>query len=380
MKKITLTYPHAGDYHLAFDIFFERLGYTLATPPATSSTTLTKGVYHSPGQACLPFKYTMGNLIEGLENNDVDVVAMIGGKTGMCRLAYYSTIYEKLIKDNGYEVEMFPFKLKKVMWDTIKRHFPEKSFRSFLGDARAFWLALNLVERIREWAFKIRPRAFQPNDVDKTEKMLKQEFRSLRSIQSLRTFKKKIDKAFQSIAIDREKEVTKIGLVGEFFLLIDQFSTMNMEKYLGELGVEVDVSLNFTHFFKGSIKQLKWIHKIFPTKTSRIWKLAHPYLDTPIGGHGRESAGRAALYSQEGFDGVIHLYPFTCMPEIVASALFPKISKDFNIPILSLCFDEHTGTAGLQTRLEAFIDMINRKKKLSMRAGAPGLEKRGSQA
>ena len=33
------------------------------------------------------------------------------------------------------------------------------------------------------------------------------------------------------------------------------------------------------------------------------------------------------------------------------------------IPILSLVLDEHTGEAGLQTRLEAFVDLLDQKRK-----------------
>ena len=37
-------------------------------------------------------------------------------------------------------------------------------------------------------------------------------------------------------------------------------------------------------------------------------------------------------------------------------------SKEFSKPILTLTIDEHTGEAGFVTRLEAFVDMLSRKK------------------
>lgn len=361
-KEYVLTYPHAGDYYLAFDNFFKRLGYTVATAPMTSQSSLNAGVKYSPSEACLPFKYTLGNIIEGIENNDVNVVAMVGGKTGMCRLSYFAPMYKKVLKDNQAQVDLFPFKLKKEMWDKIKSHFPEKTLFSFFQDCLALWLRLSLVEQIRETGLKTRPREKHQGDVDKLERRLKKKLAQIDAIKDLRALKKDITESFKKIPLDPKRKVIKIGLVGEFFLLIDQFSTMNMETFMGERGVEVVPSLSFTHFFKGSIKQIKWIHNIFPTETNKIWNLAKPYLDSAIGGHGRESTGQAALYAKKGFNGVIHLYPFTCMPEIVAAAILPKVGSDYNIPVLSLCMDEHTGAAGLQTRLEAFIDMIMRKK------------------
>ena len=41
-------------------------------------------------------------------------------------------------------------------------------------------------------------------------------------------------------------------------------------------------------------------------------------------------------------------------------------SKELNKPMLSLTIDEHTGEAGFITRLEAFIDMLYRKKRNSI--------------
>ena len=64
------------------------------------------------------------------------------------------------------------------------------------------------------------------------------------------------------------------------------------------------------------------------------------------------------------FDGFIHLLPFTCMPEIVAGSILPTIEKEQNIPIMSLVLDEMTGEAGFLTRIEAFIDLVRKRREL----------------
>ena len=69
------------------------------------------------------------------------------------------------------------------------------------------------------------------------------------------------------------------------------------------------------------------------------------------------------MFKEEGWDGVIHLYPFTCMPEIISRSILPQISKEYDMPVLSLVLDEHTGEAGLLTRLEAFVDLLERKRR-----------------
>jgi predicted nucleotide-binding protein (sugar kinase/HSP70/actin superfamily) len=54
--------------------------------------------------------------------------------------------------------------------------------------------------------------------------------------------------------------------------------------------------------------------------------------------------------------------PFTCIPEIVARSILPRVSRDLGIPVMSLILDEQTGLAGVLTRLEAFVDLLARRR------------------
>jgi predicted nucleotide-binding protein (sugar kinase/HSP70/actin superfamily) len=68
------------------------------------------------------------------------------------------------------------------------------------------------------------------------------------------------------------------------------------------------------------------------------------------------------LYAKNGFDGVVQIYPLTCMPEIVAQSILPSIERDYDISILTLIIDEMTGEAGYMTRIEAFVDLLNKRR------------------
>jgi predicted nucleotide-binding protein (sugar kinase/HSP70/actin superfamily) len=98
------------------------------------------------------------------------------------------------------------------------------------------------------------------------------------------------------------------------------------------------------------------------TGEKNVKKAAVPYFNEMCGGHGRESVGNAILYAKKGFDGLIQLAPFTCIPEIVAKSILPAVGEKYGIGILSITIDEQTGKAGLQTRLEAFVDLLARKR------------------
>jgi len=50
------------------------------------------------------------------------------------------------------------------------------------------------------------------------------------------------------------------------------------------------------------------------------------------------------------------------MPEVSVRPILAAISKDKNIPILELSFDEHTSPVGVTTRLEAFVDILNGRR------------------
>jgi predicted nucleotide-binding protein (sugar kinase/HSP70/actin superfamily) len=356
-----ITFPHAGEYYVVFKDLLKNLGYEVIVPPMTSQRTLDIGVKYAPAQACLPFKITLGNLMEGVERG-VDVVGMIGGKTGICRLAYYSEMYQKILEDNGYRLEFLPVKIKKEFWQNVKKHNPTLKFSEFIKALRIFWKKLKVFEFVRERSLELRPYEQNKGDCSRLKRKFIKELESANDFLELNRLSKEIIKGFNSIPIDKDRKVIKLVLVGEFFLLIDQFSTMNLEEFLGEKGVLIKHSLSFSEFFVGSLKQIRFLDKFLPTHRNQVNRLAKKYINRPIGGHGRESIGEVIYYHQKGFDGAIHLYPFACMPEVVASSIIPRAGSDWGIPILSICLDEHTGQTGFQTRLEAFVDMIRRKK------------------
>jgi predicted nucleotide-binding protein (sugar kinase/HSP70/actin superfamily) len=58
-------------------------------------------------------------------------------------------------------------------------------------------------------------------------------------------------------------------------------------------------------------------------------------------------------------DGIIYLMSFGCGVDALISDLSERyVRRGGNIPFLLLTIDEHSGEAGFNTRLEAFIDMV----------------------
>ena len=65
-------------------------------------------------------------------------------------------------------------------------------------------------------------------------------------------------------------------------------------------------------------------------------------------------------------DGVITITAFGCGPDSLMIERITRRAKHFNKPLLNLTIDEQTGEAGFVTRLEAFVDMLFRKKRASI--------------
>ena len=161
--------------------------------------------------------------------------------------------------------------------------------------------------------------------------------------------------------IDKKREILNVDITGEIYLVGDPFSNQYIERELGKMGVQTRRSLTVSSFLKDAI-----IPKIFrkgETHLQRAVRMAKPYLMRDIGGDSLECVSDVAYADEKGKDGIIHVSPFTCMPEIMSQNIFPNMREHHNIPILTLVMDEQSGKAGYITRLEAFVDLMRRKKR-----------------
>jgi predicted nucleotide-binding protein (sugar kinase/HSP70/actin superfamily) len=83
---------------------------------------------------------------------------------------------------------------------------------------------------------------------------------------------------------------------------------------------------------------------------------------------GREIVGALFYFLSGDVDGVVFLTSFKCgidalLQEFVKRRL--KVLDKAAVPLLILSFDEHTGREGLATRLEAFRDVLEERRKMS---------------
>jgi predicted nucleotide-binding protein (sugar kinase/HSP70/actin superfamily) len=355
-----VTFPHMGNIYIAMKVLFEELGVDVIVPPDCSKKTLELGTKNSPELACLPLKINIGNFIQGIEVG-ADTIVMAGG-CGPCRFGYYGEVQNETLKDLGLNFKMITLEppngdIKEFIGNIKNITGNNGLIKVFKAVNKAIKIAQGL-DKLEDLSFFVRPREKIKGKTDLLLKNFKLQVDKLNGFRKILDLINNTREQLNFIDIADDFVPLKIGIVGEIFTVVEPFTNFDICNLLGSLGVEVQKSLSISHWIDEH-----WIKAIIRRKNSASYvKAAKPYLGTMIGGHARESIGNSVLYANEGYDGVIQIYPFTCMPEIVAQSILPKISKDMNIPILTVIIDELTGEAGYKTRVEAFVDMLLRRR------------------
>ncbi len=360
-KKIKVAFPHMGTISIAWAAALRKVGVEPFVPPYTSKKTLSLGTKHSPEAICLPYKLILGNFIEAIEGG-ADYVSMITSP-GICRLGEYGKSIQNALSDYGYGDKYIELELYdgfEGMYRFLKTIHPSKNP---IPKIQAIYIAIKKVFAMDELEnFLSYHRAREINFGD-SEKAYKKGVKLIDDAKSGRELKYALKEALRllsKVEINPDKQVLHVDLTGEIYLVLDNFSNQNIERELGKMGVQTRRSLTVGGFLKDAI-----IPKIFKkgeTHLERAYRMAKPYLMRDIGGDALECISDVMYAAEKGKDGLIHISPFTCMPEIMSQNIFPKMREDVDIPILPLIMDEQTGKAGYLTRLEAFVDLMRRKK------------------
>ncbi|MCF6465703.1 acyl-CoA dehydratase activase-related protein [Clostridium sp. Cult2] len=355
-----ITFPHMGNVYIAGKAFFEELGQEVIPPPRCSRKTLETGTKYSQETICLPLKIMIGNFLESIEKG-ADTI-LLTGSCGPCRFGYYSILEENILRDLGYDIDFIVFDPIGEGWkplrDNIYKTFKVTNVKDIFAAGKLGWELIKKADYIIHLSNQKRAYAVDSYMVDL---IIDDYYGKVEETYGERAMMALMDKTIErlnGVKTNPEHVPIRIGLIGEIYTVIEPFVNLEVERKLGHMGVLVEKSLTPTIWLEHHVKSFP-----FGSKSERKkHQLAKPYLKTLVGGHGRETVGSAIYFRNIGFDGVIQLLPLNCMPEIVAKSILNTVSKDLNFPIMTLILDEMTGEAGYLTRLEAFVDLLKRRK------------------
>lgn len=132
-----------------------------------------------------------------------------------------------------------------------------------------------------------------------------------------------------------------LTLLGHPYVIYDNYLSMRLIEKLKKRNIDVFTPKDLEHEIKRK--------NAYPYQGKKFWDI------------GFELLGSAFAYAKdERVKGIVYLTPFACgLDAFIMEFIELRIkAKGRNLPLLKLTVDEHTGEAGFDTRLEAFIDMI----------------------
>ena len=350
MTKIA--FPYIGDYHVPAKFFIEKaLGKEVVMPPKITKKTVEIGNKNSPEFVCSPFKYTLGTLIEALEMG-ADTLIQLGGG---CRYGYYAEVQEKILKDLGYNFEMVNLinngkpnflgiyrKLKKI---SPKMSIFKFIYAWFLPSKMVIYMDI-IDSYIREnIAFELEEGSFES-----LKKLMLLDFSKINNFKELKNKFNYYKEEFRKLKVRKPNDFYKVGIIGELYTIMEPASNYYLEKELAKHKIEIKRFTNATYL-------------LFEKKRFVKKNIKHVNIKYKMGADATDNIIRTQYLCDEKYDGIIHIKSSFCTPEIAAMPIISKVASDNNVPVLFFSFDTNTIETGVQTRLEAFYDMLEMRKR-----------------
>ncbi len=301
--------------------FFRRLGVELVVSPPSNKDLVAWGIASTVDDACLPLKVTFGHIhaLEGVVDH-IFLPRLVSLEPG-------SSLCPKFIG--------LPDMVKSCISVGLPLISPVADVNKGAG---------GILETLGEAA---RLLGFGPEE---TEKALGAAERAQAAFRADCILGKDPAALLESIEKDRpyvapqEGDELELRVIGRSYLLFDPFISLEILGRLRKMGCRI-----LTH---ESVDHQTLDRELGSYKRPPYWTL------------GREILGAAGYFMrQEEVDGVFFVLPFQCGPASMLETLVEAVAaRHPRMPYTSIVLDEHTGEAGLMTRLEAFLDMIRRKK------------------
>ena len=262
--------PHMGNLYIPLKALFQRLDVDFIAPPMTNQVTLSLGVKHSPEGLCIPFKLTLGNLIE-VAGLGADTLLMPGGN-GICRLGYYAKTQEQILRDLGYDIEIVQMGVSEQKFfgllKIIKRLSGNAPWTEIISAFRFGMKKLNTLDNIERLVQKVRAVELQKGTANQLYTQAIKAIDEADDYKTLERVETEYTNQLDRVVRNPQAKPLVVGIVGEFYVLLEPFSNFDIEIELGKLGVEVRRTTFISEWTKFSlflnplgIKEKDNIHK-----------------------------------------------------------------------------------------------------------------------
>ncbi len=307
--------------------FFTDLGIKIVLSDITTKQTMSNGSALVVTETCLPIKVYIGHILnlidKGVDKILVPSIQSIAPKIYNCsKIRGLPDLVRNVVKRDFTMVEA-----------TLDKSEKNHGLYEFLAEMAAPFGITD--EKVIKKASKAGWRCYNNFHIMAKSGM---------------SYKKAINYALQGkvfIENQTKEYPISIALVSHGYNIYDDRTCMKIFDKLEAMDVKVYTSLQLSN------EQLD--DGIASLGNEQYW--ANEYDMTGSAGH---------YLKDNKIDGVITLTAFGCGPDSLMVERITRKAKRFNKPLLNLTIDEHTGEAGFITRLEAFVDMLFRKKRANI--------------
>lgn len=356
---MALTFPHIGPAYIPAALALRSLGIPYVVPPINTAETLKKGEAVSPEEMCLPFKYMAGNLIQAYEAEARRVI--MPATMGPCRLGEYGELLKNVLDKAGYEMEWILLDTPKAIglgqWLNRIAQTARGVDVKWPEAAKVLVQSVRLMKRIDQLEAGLKARAgfaSVPRQCVTLLRDFRQELHQQNSMCEAFSLIKRYERELKRVPVARGAKPVKILVTGEIYTSIEPAANQNLEERLMLLGCQVRRPVTISW----------WIRHTALNPLPKTRRKAERYLPYSIGGYAKETVRDIGT---AGEDGIIKIMPSGCMPEIVAKAASGRIEEEQGKKVLHLIFGETRAGAGYETRIEAFVDMLERRKRVFSR-------------
>lgn len=303
VKASTIGLPRAMLYYryeILWKNFFSNLGLKYIVSEPTNKEMIREGTALSIDEACLSTKIYMGHIKSLIGKCDYILIPRIsnfGIKRNMC--TKFEALYD--IACNVFRKSGQKFLSYNV--DELQSITEEKAFIS-MGEELGF------TKKEASAAYKAAKKAegdYLKNQVKSQDLLFK-------------------------------KSGLKILIASHIYVEMDAYIGKPVTNYLKKMGV--------IPLYADIVDRRDAIRQSIKISPTLKWEFS------------KEIVGGVQLYKDK-IDGIILLSAFPCGPDSMVNEMI--IRRFRGIPILNIVLDDQDGTAGLETRLESFIDILKFK-------------------
>lgn len=315
LPRALLTYY----YYPFWKTMFESIGHEVVLSDETNSKIISEGANVTVSELCVPIKIFNGHLLNLLKK-DVDFIFL--PRFVKMKKEWYCPKFIGIGEIADYSIPGLAEKQIEVRINANS----------------------DIIDNIDDYGEVIDKLNVSKKDLKKALKKAAEKFEECRKLSRQGYTMTEVFDIFdgKEVALNKREESITIALLGYVNNVYDNFVSMNAISKLRKMGVNV---LTFDMVDEDKLEIRKGKEK------SPFWVFARKIYN-------------ASLYFTENkmIDGIIHLTAFGCGPDSVIGKMMELNSEENNIPFMTLRVDEHTGESHVQTRLEAFIDMLKMKK------------------